>query len=338
MFEEEVEDQDNGLKETIVDLESLYEDKDAQEEEEKDEDGEEEDGDAEGEEVSVVESFLKEHGVDPNDIRFEGEDKGYSFDELSDDDKLLIFQELYEKSSQPAFNEEDLELLSFARDNNTTLADMIEERALELARELENDSVTAMTDDEVYVEALKSQYPDLDEDELQEELESAKSRSNFPKKVEAIRNQMVEIRKMEEQQEQEQVNMQRRQELNELKNSFIKAAVETESLHGFEFDKDTRNLLLSQLVEFDENGDSELEKALSNPQNVIKAAWYLNYGELAFQKMHEVYQKQISEAYAKGKREGQQGLSSSPISKGTGTTRKSVAPKQVKTLEELYND
>jgi hypothetical protein len=64
----------------------------------------------------------------------------------------------------------------------------------------------------------------------------------------------------------------------------------------------------------------------------------MSYGDEAFAALQEHYTKEIKNAYAKGKREAIEGLSSSPINKGTNTEpRKQDGPK-IQKLEDLYND
>ena len=140
------------------------------------------------------------------------------------------------------------------------------------------------TDDELYLSALKMQYPNFTDEELTSKLETAKSNETlFKKEVGALRE---EFKKEEE----AQIEAQKQQEqqayddlVGNLKNvlgNFNEVALDSTDPESdvLEIEDSDKDLVLAYLLNQDTDGKSQLVKDLENPATLIELAWLRTQG------------------------------------------------------------
>lgn len=238
--------------------------------------------------------FLKSKGIeDPSKLQWEdenGEITDVDFDSLSEEDKLNILNDL----SDPGLSQAEIDTINYLRQNNVTLnqvVDYFSRKAVDDYLAQNPDQVHQKTyeiddytDDELYLSALKMQYPNFTDEELTSKLETAKSNETlFKKEVNALRE---EFKKEEE----AQIEAQKQQEqqayddlVGNLKNvlgNFNEVALDSTDPESdvLEIEDSDKDLVLAYLLNQDTDGKSQLVKDLENPATLIELAWLRTQG------------------------------------------------------------
>ena len=239
-------------------------------------------------------TFLKEKGIeDPSKLQWEdenGEITDVDFDNLSDEDKLNVLNSL----ADPGLSQAEIDTINYLRQNNMTLnqiVDYFSRKAIDdyLAQNPDQAhqktyEIDDYTDDELYLSALKIQYPNFTDEELTSKLETAKSNEElYKKEVTALRE---EFKKEEE----AQIEAQKQQEqqayddlVGNLKNvlgNFNEVALDSTDPESdvLEIEDSDKDLVLAYLLNQDTDGKSQLVKDLENPATLIELAWLRTQG------------------------------------------------------------
>lgn len=239
-------------------------------------------------------TFLKEKGIeDPSKLQWEdenGEITDVDFDSLSEEDKLNILNSL----ADPGLSQAEIDTINYLRQNNMTLnqvVDYFSKKAVDDYLAQNPDQVHQKTyeiddytDDEIYLSALKSQYPNFTDEELTSKLETAKSNEDlYKKEVTALREEFkkeeeaqIEAQKQQEQQDYENL-------VGNLKNvlgNFNEVALDSTDPESdvLEIEDSDKDLVLAYLLNQDTDGKSQLVKDLENPTTLIELAWLRTQG------------------------------------------------------------
>lgn len=239
-------------------------------------------------------TFLKEKGIeDPSKLQWEdenGEITDVDFDNLSDEDKLNVLNSL----ADPGLSQAEIDTINYLRQNNMTLnqvVDYFSKKAVDdyLAKNPDQIhqktyEIDDYTDDELYLSALKMQYPNFTDEELTSKLETAKSNEElYKKEVTALREEFkkeeeaqIEAQKQQEQQEYDDL-------VGNLKNvlgNFNEVALDSTDPESdvLEIEDSDKDLVLAYLLNQDTDGKSQLVKDLENPATLIELAWLRTQG------------------------------------------------------------
>lgn len=253
----------------------------------------------------VLNDLLKLKGISDSKIVIVDEqnnEKEVSFFDLSKEEQLEILTSNDDQNA-PANNidlqDTEQELIKYLRDNNMTLDEYLEAYKDQITEELSSATgpsydIDAYTDEELYVLDLKAKY-DLTDDECVKELEKELlDKDLFNKKVTKLRSEYKELEDSYKEQQERQFQEQRESEYNEFVDKMVEVAIATEDLFGFELEDDDKNTVLDYLLALDDSGNSNFYKALEDPNNLYKAAWFLTYGEQAFNTLKEAYEAEIA--------------------------------------------
>lgn len=242
--------------------------------------------------LDAFSSFLKSRGVrDGKTLIFEndeGETNEVDFSSLSKKEQLAVLESL----TDPGLSADEIETISLMRKHNKSLPELIaiyQEKAIEDYKNQNNItpvySVDDYNDDELYLADLKLKYADMTEEELQSELEIAKSNEEiFKKKVDTIRKQYKaqEDNQLKEQEEQEKAQREAYQ------NTFV------EALRGFdsvsldykdpksdevEISDDERSAIYDYVFRHNPDGITKFVEDLSKPEVIVQLAWYRLFGK-----------------------------------------------------------
>lgn len=314
------------------------------------EDNEGNDLDSNDEPESIVDpiiKFLEDYGYAEGTIPVEneeGETENIKFSELSTQEQYAVLSQLNEVDAtdtveESILSEDEESILSYLRENDMTFDELVEQEALRLSRSLSSAGIDDMSDDDVYLDFLNRTMPNSDEDEIMDELEHSKSSPLYAKKVAALREQGKLAEQQERELAEQQETLAQQKEIEEIKNNIVASAVQMQQINDFALDNETKNVLIEQLTELEDNGNSSFVNSMSSPDNMIKAAWYLTYGEAAFSALHAHYAKEIEKAREDGKAEAAKGFPSKPIKKGTSAVKAPLTQEdRIPTQEELFED
>jgi len=237
----------------------------------------------------VMHLFLKERGIkDPSKITFEndeGETEDVDFNSLSREEQLTILQEI----TSPGLTDHETDVINYLRSNNVTLEQVVDYFANQRLedylsqnpdqRQIQSYSIDEYTNEELYVADIKSKFPSLSDEELQQELDRAKENEDlFNKKVEILR----ETYKAEEQKQIELNEQQVQQQFEDLKNNLTSVLYNFNEIPLDYDDPQTdmlviedadKNQVLSYLLEQDSEGKSQFVRDIENPEKLIELAW-----------------------------------------------------------------
>lgn len=251
------------------------------------------------ERTDFISGVLRKYGIDANAIQIqneEGELEEVSFDDLTDEEKM----ELFESASAPSINDHELNDLNVLRANRMSLADMIQWQREEAVKEYlaqantPQYTVDGLSDEDLYVYDLHDRYPEMTDEELEQELEYAKqNQALFEKKMTALRNEYKQLEDEQIAQQKQQASEAKEQEFNMLAQSLVHVANSTNELHDLILEDEDKEAVLSFLLDRDANGQSQFYKLFEDPQKLFELAWYAKFGKQAFADVNDYYKKVI---------------------------------------------
>lgn len=247
--------------------------------------------------------LLKSRGVDRERVRIEneeGEIEEWKFDDLDDETKFGILNQ-----SNDMLSDDEITAVNFLRQNRMNLQDFVEYQRQQAIREyLEQNStpqytVDQVSDDDLFRFELKDQMPDLTDEEIEDQLNRAKENETFfQKKVAALRKEYKELEDNQIRANEEQVAAEKEEQFNQLAQSLVSVARDTEEMNGMLLDDKDKEDVLSFLLDRDANGQSEFYKLFSDPKALFKMAWTMLKGDQA----HEAYTQYFTNEIAKARR------------------------------------
>lgn len=247
--------------------------------------------------------LLKSRGVDRDRVRIEneeGEIEEWKFDELDDETKFGILNQ-----SNDMLSDDEITAVNFLRQNRMNLQDFVEYQRQQAIKEyLEQNStpqytVDQVSDDDLFRFELQDQMPDLTDEEIEDQLNRAKeNESFFQKKVAALRKEYKELEDNQIKANEEQVAAEKEEQFNQLAQSLVSVARDTEEMNGMLLDDKDKEDVLSFLLDRDANGQSEFYKLFSDPKALFKMAWTMLKGDQA----HETYTQYFTNEIAKARR------------------------------------
>ena len=238
--------------------------------------------------------FLQERGIkDPSKIQVTNEDdttEEIDFNSLSIDDQLQVLRNI----TDPGLTQTEIDTINYLRQNNATLSQVVEyfaqKRLDDYLQEHPEDvhqkhyEIDDYSDDDLFVVDLKNRYPDLTDEEINLELEAAKSNEDlFKKKAEILRNT---YKQNEDQAEAERVRL-AEQEVQDFRNNLMEAASKFNEVQldytddtsdSLVIDEEDKQQMISYILDQDSDNKSQLVKDLEDPDRLIEIAWFSTQG------------------------------------------------------------
>ena len=308
------------------------------------------------EEGDIITTLLKRQGiVDPEKIKFEGDDgtmEERSWDDLSFEEQINILTDNQEQpsSSEPEndLDDSEIDLINAIRQSNVTPEEYLQQVKQKAIEEYSTQmpeptySVDDYTDDELFIYDMQARMPDLTEEELTQALESAKANEVvFNKQINGLRNEYKKLEENRIQQDQLIAQQQQEEEYNKYANAVWEGISNQEDIAGtFELEEEDKQMLANFILGRDQAGISLLGKALNDPQTLIEMSWFALKGKEAIDSINEYYKEQITKAresgYAKGLEEGKKG-SNSKIATKPSSKKRLLNNKEQKSITDLFD-
>ena len=230
-----------------------------------------EDGNNEPE--SSIYQYLKNHGIsDPSKIQFENEDgtiDEQDFNSLSPEEQLEILNEI----SDPGITDDEFETINYLRRNRMSLR-----QAMETDDELLSKLEEAKKNEELYkreTEALRNTYKAQEDEAIAEQ--------------EARRQQQVE--------DLHKTLMESANNFNEVQMDY-----KDDSSDSIIVEDSDKQLMMSYLLDADENGKTQLVKDLEDPNALIELAWLRTQGADALSNLTQYWKGLLTEERAKNRK------------------------------------
>ena len=284
------------------------------------------------EESELIKSLLKEKGIDDlSKIKFEndkGEIEEISWKDLSNEEKMAILSPEQEDDNT-RLDDQEINLINQMRLHNITPQEFVQiikqQGVAEYVAQQENPdahyAVDDLTDEELYLLDLQARVEGITEEELQEALDRAKSNEElFQKEITGIRNEYKKLEEdknqrdaaLEEQKAQEQFAQFSRDIVNSIENFTNVGELDVD------MDDNDMNELYQFITGSNNAGVRYLDQALSDPNTLVRMAWFALKGEDIINSISDYYKSEITKAHRAGVEEG----------------KKKAAPKEQKVKEE----
>lgn len=233
----------------------------------------------------VITSFLREYGIENGMITYEndnGDTEEVNFNELDSAEQLNILKELV----NPNLSDHEIETINFLRQNRVTFQEAVEYYSQKAIQDYINAngpaqkeySVDDYSDEELYFADLKMKYPDMSDEEIQSDVDSAKENEElFKKKAEAIRKQY----KAKEDEKAQAIQQQQKDQYvafdNSIKQSItnfneISLDYKDSKADALVIDNNMKNDIYNYLMRVDENGKSQFAKDLEDTNKWVNFA------------------------------------------------------------------
>ena len=246
-------------------------------------------------------SYLKSKGIDRSKVKMlneEGEEEEVPFDELSDEEKITIMN-----TQDLPFSSDEINIIQFFRKNKVdldTYTQYIKNKAVE--EYVKNNvpqtySVDNIDDLELLRHDLSYRYPDLTEDEIEDQIDRiSENEAIFDKVVKNLRTEYKQLEDQQKEQALQEEQDEKEQQFLVLRDSLVNVARNTDELYGFGLEDNDKEEILDFLLRRDVNGQTEFSKLYNNPDAVFKLAWFAKKGGDAFNALNDYWTKQLSEA------------------------------------------
>jgi hypothetical protein len=256
-----------------------------------------------------ISRLLESRGIDRNRVQIldeEGKPTEVSFDSLSEQDKfdILNYQE------DPVLPEDhEIQMINFLRQNNMTLQDFAEWQRQEaiqeyLAGQAPTSDTDSYSDEEIVAyDYIKRFGESMSDEEIDAEIERLKADPEaFAKRVSLLRNAFKAEEEAQAKLYQDEAAAKQAENEQMFVNTYHQAMASIDSIQNTELDDNDRDELLRFVLEKDQANRTGLSKAMNNPENVLKMAWYLLHGEERVDAMIDYFQKEISKRSKPGPR------------------------------------
>ena len=245
--------------------------------------------------ATIIE-FLDENG-NPTEV---------NFDDLTDDEKfdILNYQE------DPVLpSDDEIQMLNYLRQNNMSLQDFAvwqRQQAIDeyLANQRPVSDIDTYSDEEIVAYDFIQRFgDDMSDEEIDEEIERLKANPEaFEKRVALLRNAFKSEEEAQAKLYQDQEADRNAENEQMFINSYAQAMGNIDSIQNIELDNNDRDELLRFVLEKDQANRTGLSKAMDNPENVLKMAWYLLHGEETVDAMIDYFKKEIDKRSKTGPR------------------------------------
>lgn len=305
----------------------------------------------EGVELSGVEQFLTAYGVQGGVITYE-DGSSARFSELSATEQNEILSSLVTESvpsieEKYNLDEDEINLLNTLRDSDMTSEEFINSlvdyrmQAVAAQRELSTTDYASVSADAIFVKNLRDTSPEITDEEIAEELESARGLSSYGATTEAMRKLFISEQQENNYRVMEENDMVFNQELEAQRFDIVAAVEDINDIAGAQISPDMKEYLLHDIMELNENKDPILmEKLFSSPDAMFKANWFLNYGESYMQEVNNHWKNEVSKARKEGYMQATSGMPGNPVNIGgvNKRTAGAAAPGQTAYGRELSEE
>jgi hypothetical protein len=306
--------------------------------------------------LTGVERFLTAYGVQGGIITYE-DNSTARFVDLDAEEQAEILRSLVldnVPTVEEKYNLEDAEIdfLNALRESNLEpdefINNLVARRAqiLDAQREAEVLDYSEISDDALFIFQLQEANPNITDEEIEKELDTAKSLASYANTVNILRKSLIaEQTQMLEASSKEQAAA-FQEELEAQRTLIVRTAEDIDSIGGARITPAMKEYLLHDILELNDNADPILmEKLFSDPETLFKANWFINYGEAYMGEIDAYWRNEVSKARKEGYMQATNGMPGVP----TNLPGKFVAPPKGQTgapgsfgrelsEEELFKD
>ena len=304
-----------------------------------------------------ISDYLKSKGIDdPSKIMFEDDNNQLierSWNDLSKEEKFNILntpltQETKDNNNNDDLSDEEIELLNQIRTSNLTPSQYIQQLQGQQITQEPQYKIDDLSDDELYLLDLESRVGELSDDDAAQALSIAKQNEDlYKKQIEGIRKEYKEREDLQAKQEEAEREQEQQDAYNKFQESVVNSISQFNSIGNLDlnFDDSDKEELAQFMLDKDESGNNYLWQALQDPDNLVKAAWFILNGDEAMNNISDYFVKQIKlvseNQYKKGFEEGRSGAQPTKpqiIIRQSKNNNNTNLHKSIKDINDLYDE
>jgi len=282
-------------------------------------------------ELTGIESFLSGYGINGGMIEYE-DGTSARFTDLGAAEQEEVLNSLV-TAATPSIEEkynldtDEIDLINSFRESGLNdvgeyLNNIVDSRVNSYLtqRDAETLDFGSIENDDLYILHLKDKKPDMSNEEIANELNKAKELLTYDDTIGSIRDSYVlKQRAVNESKYNNEVHA-FNAEVEMQREEVVSQVQDITDIAGAQLTDDIKEYLLHDIVELNDNNDPILmEKIFSDPQNMFKANWFLNYGEDYISSLNDYWKKQVSLAHKKGYSQSINGMPENPTIIGADT-------------------
>jgi len=301
--------------------------------------------------LSGIERYLAQYDIEGGMITFDDGTQEH-FSKLSPEKQEEVLASLHDVSAleiedQYGLDGNEIGLINFLRENNTTIEEVIDQLAAQraqtylMSQQINDLDVEQLDDDTVYSAFLLRSNPEATPEQLEKDLETAKQMSNYKSIVDNLRQGFEEEKRQYIEQQQEEEYQAKVEEIEQDRKEIVDTVQDLEEIDGLRINDGIKNDVLDAILQVDEDGDSLfMTQVFSDPYELFRAAfWYTNGADI-LQHREEYWRKEKSAAYKRGLEDAKHGRKSflaSDVKEDKNSTRRFYGdPDETISLDDLH--
>lgn len=282
-------------------------------------------------ELTGIERFLSDYGVQGGIIEYE-DGSSAKFTDLAAEEQETVLSSLVKNASlsvEEKFNldEDEIGLINSFRESGLEdigefLNNIVDSRVSSYLKQenAKNIDFDGIENDDLFILHLKDRHPDISNEQIAEELNKAKDLFTYKDTVGSIRDsyKLKQTATNEKKTSLEQAEFNNEVEMQ--REEVVSVVEDINDIAGAKLTDEVKEYLLHDLIELNDNNDPILmEKIFSDPGTMLKANWFLNYGEDYIGSLNDYWKRQVSAAYKNGYEKSVNGMPDNPTIIGADT-------------------
>ena len=270
------------------------------------------------EEVSTksgVDLFLEANEYNPELMPFGENEKGEpitkNFHELDSAVQKNILDSLTKEQGVKLSEVEEADL-SVLRENKMSLEeftnDIAELKVNEYAASVKKNTIDieSMSDKEIFSFFSKRSDKDITDESVDEKFSLLEESGGKDTKINNIKELLEEEKNIKISNAKNELQKKTTKIIESERGSIADIASSIDTIGGWNVSKDSMNETLDRIMDTVTDGEGNTmskfqDEVMSDPEQMIKAEWYLKNGDLYFQRMEKFYKDKMIDMYNKGK-------------------------------------
>ena len=271
-------------------------------------------------EPDVLEEYLNSQGIaDIHKIKFDTEDneeEERDWNTLTKEEQLNILKSMATPIQEHGLDDDEINLINEIRSKGLTPQQYLDGFRNQQVVVEPSYQVDDFSDDELFVIDLQAKIPNITDEQAQNALAKAKEDEELYKlQIEGLRNQYKQYEDEKNALIAAEQEEQRNQQYQDFSYSILDAISNFQQVGDLEIsmDDEDMNQLANFILERDNTGTSYFARALNDPRELVKMAWFALNGEEILNGISDYYKTQISKisksSYEKGLNDAKKGAS-----------------------------
>lgn len=263
-------------------------------------------------EKDIVQAYLENNGIKTESIKFQdpnGLVTQKNWNDLTAEEQYNILEDAH-KDPQTDLSQQEILLINNIREKGLSPAQYLDQYAQafmniqpKVAEKPIEGGLASLSDDDVYIADLITKVPDITDEEAEASLASAKlNPSVFERQVASLRQQFADNEAAQQAQQYEAAHQAEAQRLEVFQNSVLDSINNFNGIGNLDvaLTQSDAEDIAQFILGHNELGASGLGQALQDPENLVKASWFLLNQDSIFEDIQNMVQRATMAAKQEG--------------------------------------